>query len=62
VVSGFLLAHFCPEGVLAEIQDGTIGYFGGPEMMNMIMAAFCLISPVVLLVFKKRFYVEKKAE
>lgn len=61
-VSGFLLAHFCPEGVLTGIEAGTVGYTQGPETMNVLMALFCLISPVGLLLFKSRLFVEKKAE
>ncbi|MBT4366132.1 MFS transporter, partial [Candidatus Peregrinibacteria bacterium] len=61
-VSGFLLAHFCPDGMIDKIHSGELGYFGGPEAMNLIMAIICLISPIGLLIFKKSLYVEKKAD
>ena len=60
-VGGFLLANFCPEGIKPMIEAGHIGYFQGPEMMNLILALFALSSPIALILLKKRFYVSAKA-
>lgn len=60
-VGGYLLAHFCPEGVKTLIEEGKLGYFQGPEAMNLIIALFALSSPIALLLLKKQFYVSNKA-
>ena len=61
VASGFLLAHFCPEGIKALIELGEVSYFHGPEAMNLIIALFTLTSPIALLLLRKKFYVSASA-
>lgn len=60
-VGGFLLAHYCPEGVKPLIESGKLSYFDGPEFMNLLLGLFALSSPIALLLLKKHFYVSKKA-
>lgn len=60
-VGGFLLANLCPEGIKPLIEQGKVGYFQGPEFMNLILALFALSSPIALILLKKQFYVSAKA-
>lgn len=53
MISGFLLARYCPDGVREKIQTGALPYGDSPEMMYVIMGAICLTGPVFLVLAKK---------
>lgn len=45
-ISGFMLARFCPEDIKDKIVTGGLAYYNGPEMMMLLMAFLCLMTPV----------------
>jgi proton-dependent oligopeptide transporter, POT family len=52
VLSGRLLAEYCPEGVLDEISAGTRTYSEGPEMMWIIFALIAISSPILIFLLR----------
>ncbi len=52
LLSGQLLTHYCPDGVLDEIVAGTRPYTRGPEMMWVILAVIAIASPILIFLFR----------
>ncbi|MFA6424000.1 MAG: MFS transporter [Candidatus Magasanikbacteria bacterium] len=61
-IGGLLLAHYCPEGIKPLLEAGKVGYTDGPEFMNLILALFALSSPMFLILLRKKYYVDTRAE
>lgn len=59
--SGYLLSYYVT-GTPSDFQNGVGAYERSPEMMNLILAIIVFTSPLLLLLFKKTFYLDKKAD
>jgi MFS family permease len=59
--SGYLLTYYCT-GTPQQFQNDLVEYGRSPEMLNLLLALIVMTSPILCLIFKKTFYVEKKAE
>lgn len=55
VISGFLLAKYCPEGVRERIQTETIPYLESPQMIFVIWGFIMMTGPILLIAFRKWF-------
>jgi MFS family permease len=44
LASGHMLLRFCPEGILPQIQAGTLSFWRSPEAMWLILGAFALLG------------------
>lgn len=52
VVSGHLLARFCPEGIRPLIEAGTLPFWSTPEAMWLLLGFFALLGLAVAILFR----------
>lgn len=52
LVSGHLLARFCPEGVRTAIEAGTLPFWNSPEAMWLLLGVFALLGIAVAIAFR----------
>lgn len=52
LVSGHLLARFCPEGIRPGIEAGTLPFWSSPEAMWFLLGLFALLGILVAFVFR----------
>ncbi|MFA7685292.1 MAG: MFS transporter [Candidatus Gracilibacteria bacterium] len=53
MISGFLLARYCPTGVRQQIEAGGLAYSNSPEMMFIILGAVAATAPVFLFLARR---------
>lgn len=52
LVSGHLLARFCPEGIRPRIESGTLPFWESPEAMWLLLGGFALLGLAVAIAFR----------
>jgi MFS family permease len=53
LMSGYMLLHFCPEGIQPQIIAGTLTFWHSPEALWTILGSFALLGLAMAFIFKR---------